>query len=105
MNDWQWRRGAVYAYGPAVAKVWEEKERYIYLHASTLGDMPTSEAVGDLVRMIRGTLLEIVAEYKNLKVQEQVRWDGDWLPRRVAESLDLCEPEEEMENFSREERP
>ncbi len=99
-DGWRWRRGAVYGYGPAVAKVWEEKERYIYLSAAPEGE----EAAADLVRIIRGTLREIFSEYKNLTVQEQVRWQGDWLPRRSAETLGLCEPDEEEEP-GREERP
>ena len=146
LNQWRWRRGAIYAYGPAVARVWEEKERYIYLSAAprneaqpkvplaekehsklklTIGGLPVEvdvvgtreagevdrgkfvvkEALADLVRIVRGTLWEIVSEYKNLKVQEQVRWQGDWLPRRAAESLGVCDPDETQEDVNREERP
>jgi hypothetical protein len=94
MGEWRWRRGALYIYGPAVAKVWEERERYIYLRAGPQAEMPATEAVADLVRMIRGTLREIFSEYRNLKAEEQVRWQGDWLPRRAAENLRLCEPDE-----------
>ncbi|MCX6848901.1 MAG: leucine-rich repeat domain-containing protein [Verrucomicrobia bacterium] len=98
LEDWLWRRGAIYAYGAAIGKIWEDKERYIYLSV-TLRDHATEvEAADDLVRMIRGTLREIVSEYKNLTVQEQVRWHGDWLPRRAAEALGLCEADDEEEN-------
>ena len=105
MNHWRWRRGAFYAFGPAVAKVWEDKERYIYLRAAAQDDAEGPEAVADLVRMVRGTLREIVAEYKNLQVEEQVLWEGQWLPRRAAERLGACEPDEESESSNREERP
>ena len=96
-NNWRWRRGAIYSYGLAIAKVWEEKERYIYLSATDIPDDTASgnEAVADLVRMIRGTLREILHEYKNLISQEQVKWNGDWLPRRAAENLKLCEQDED----------
>lgn len=111
MNKWRWRRGAIYAYGPAVARVWEEKERYIFLSAIAqnrqFGPVAKGDvvAVGDLVRMIRGTLREIFTEYKNLKVQEQVRWQGDWLPRRAAESLGVCERDEKEQDRRCEEHP
>ncbi len=95
LGEWRWRRGAIYAYGPAVAKVWEEKERYIYLSAAPRNGESPDGAVDDVVRMIRGTLRDIFREYKNLTAQEQVLWKGDWLPRRAAENLGLCEPEEE----------
>ncbi len=104
MDKWRWRRGAIYAFGPAVAKVWEEKERYIYLSAAERVGEPPKEAVDDLVRMIRGSLREAVAEYKNLKVQEQLRWRADWLPRRAAESLGICEPDDKEGNLSGEEQ-
>lgn len=103
MNDWRWRRGAVYQYGPAIAKVWEEKERYIHLRCAAQEPEDGAEAIADLVRMIRGTLREIVAEYKNLKVEEQVRWKNVWLPRTAAEELGLCEPDEEQETQDQEE--
>ena len=103
MNDWRWRRGALYEFGPAVAKVWEDKERYIYLSAAAQDEEYGPVAVADLVRMIRGTLREIVAEYKNLAVQEQVLWQGDWLPRRAAEALGLCEPDYKEEDPKQEE--
>ena len=104
-GDQLWRRGAVYEFGPALAKVWEEKERYIYLSGLSLVEEDEPVALSDLVRMIRGTLREIFAEYKNLTVQEQVLWNGDWLPRRAAENLGLCEPDEEEENLNPEEMP
>lgn len=101
-NDWRWRRGALYEFGPAVAKIWEEKERYIYLRAAAREEEYGPTAVADLVRMIRGTLREIVAEHKNLSVQEQVLWQDDWLPRRAAEALGVCEPEYNEDDLNQE---
>ena len=92
----RWRRGAYYAYGPARAKLWEDKERYLYLSAGPAGrEGGDPEATDDLVRMIRATLRGVVAEYRSLAAQEQVRWKEDWLARSIAEELGLCPIEEE----------
>ena len=97
-EDQFWRRGAVYEYGPATAKVWAENERIIYLRISTQsGELAGKEAADELLSMIRGSLRDLFREYRNLKAEEQVLWEGDWLPRRAAEKLQLLDHDSEDE--------
>ena len=85
-NALHWRRGAVFTYGPARAKVWStQDERWIYV---TLAAPPTEEAArDDLTKILRGTLRRLFSEYNDLAVVEQMEWKGSWVPRSALEEI------------------
>jgi hypothetical protein len=77
----RWRRGAILRYGKARARVWTtQDERWI--RATAVGD---KEDRFELLTMIRVTLRELFAEYKDLHAVEQWEDEGDWVPRRRLE--------------------
>ena len=45
--------------------------------------------------MIRVTLRELLAEYRNLQVVEQWEYNGDWVPRKTLEGFGALAVEEE----------
>ena len=52
--------------------------------------------------IIRGTLTELFAEYRDLKVTEQRWFDGQWVPRKTLEKFGVLEPEWEEEMDAKE---
>ena len=52
----------------------------------------------ELLAIIRGTLTEMFAEYRDLKVTEQRWFDGQWVPRQTLERFGVLEPEWEESN-------
>jgi internalin A len=89
-NALHWRRGALFRYGPATAKVWAtQDERWVYATISG-----ADEARDDLTTMLRETLRALFAEYKNLSVVEQMEWEGEWVPRATLEKMGIIPADE-----------
>ncbi|QUY41229.1 COR domain-containing protein [Acaryochloris marina] len=92
----RWRRGAILQYGEAHARVWTtQDERWIRITA--VGDR---EDRNELLTMIRVTLQELFAEYKDLHAVEQWEDEGDWIPRRRLEregKLPIEDDQEEVD--------
>jgi internalin A len=89
-NALHWRRGALFRYGPATAKVWAtQDERWVY--ATIAG---SQEARDDLTMILRETLRALFAEYKNLSVVEQMEWGGEWVPRATLEKMGIIPADE-----------
>jgi internalin A len=80
-----WRRGALFRYGQATAKVWEaQDERGLYATISG-----AQKARDDLIRILKENLRALFAEYKNLNVVEQMEWGGEWVPRATLEKIGI----------------
>ncbi|MCB1231028.1 MAG: leucine-rich repeat domain-containing protein [Verrucomicrobiae bacterium] len=89
----RWRRGAILRYGEAMARVWmTQDERWVHITAT--GNQEDRE---ELLTMIRLTLSELFAEYKNLKVVEQWELDGDWVPRQTLEKFGVLPKETDQD--------
>ena len=84
-----WQRGAMLRYPDARARVWTTVEEK-YLFATVAGPKGDRE---DLLSIIRGTLMELFGEYKELHVTEQQWFDGQWVPRPTLERFGVLEPE------------
>jgi internalin A len=84
-----WQRGAMLRYPDATAKVWTTAEEK-YLFATVAG--PNDDRT-ELLAIIRSTLTELFAEYRDLKVTEQRWFDGQWVPRQTLEKFGVLEPE------------
>lgn len=84
-----WQRGAMLRYPGATAKVWTTAEEK-YLFATVAG--PVDDRT-ELLSIIRSTLAELFAEYRDLKVTEQHLFDGQWVPRQTLERFGVLEPE------------
>jgi hypothetical protein len=84
-----WQRGAMLRYSDARARVWTTvEETYLFATvAGPKGDRP------DLLSIIRGTLMELFGEYKELHVTEQQWFDGQLVPRATLERFGVLEPE------------
>lgn len=92
----RWRRGAILQFGAARARVWAtQDERWVHLTA--VGDQ---EDRHELLTMLRVTLRELFAEYRNLQVVEQWEYNGDWVPRKTLESFGVLPVEAEEEALS-----
>ena len=90
-----WQRGAMLRYPGARARVWTTEEEK-YLFATVAG--PEGDRT-ELLAIIRSTLTELFAEYRDLKVTEQRWFDGQWVPRKTLERFGVLEPEwEEASN-------
>jgi internalin A len=86
-----WRRGALFRFGPATAKVWAtQDERWVYATISG-----SQEARDDLTMILRETLRALFAQYKNLSVVEQMEWDRQWVPRTTLEKMGII-PDDEI---------
>jgi len=84
-----WQRGAMLCYPDAWARVWTTLEEK-YLFATVAG--PEGDR-GDLLSIIRGTLMDLFGEYKQLHVTEQHWFDGQWVPRPTLERFGVLKPE------------
>jgi internalin A len=84
-----WQRGAMLRYPGARARVWTTAEEK-YLFATAAG--PEGDRA-ELLTIIRGTLMELFAEYKELQVTEQRWFDGHWVPRATLEKFGVLEPD------------
>ena len=85
----RWRRGAILRFGSARARVWmTQDERWV--HITAVGNQDDRE---ELLTMIRLTLSELFAEYKNLKAVEQWEHKGSWVPRRTLEEFGVLPKE------------
>jgi internalin A len=84
-----WQRGAMLRYPDALARVWTTVEEK-YLFATVAG--PEGDR-GELLSIIRGTLMELFSEYKELQVTEQHWFDGQWVPRPTLERFRVLKPE------------
>ena len=93
-----WQRGAMLRYPGATARVWTTAEEK-YLFATVAG--PAGDRT-DLLAIIRGTLTELFAEYRDLKVTEQRWFDGQWVPRQTLEKCGVLEPEWEEQPDAKE---
>jgi internalin A len=92
-----WQRGAILRYPDARARVWTTpEEKYLFV---TVGG-PEGDRT-DLLSIIRSTLAELFAEYRDLKVTEQRWFDGQWVPRKTLEKFGVLE--REWEEGAREE--
>ncbi|MBL8828369.1 MAG: leucine-rich repeat domain-containing protein [Planctomycetaceae bacterium] len=88
-GDRRWRRGAMLRYGAAIARVWTtQDERWIHLTA--VGPQADRD---ELLTMVRLTLRELFAEYKNLHAVEQWEYKGNWVPRRTLEDIGVLSVE------------
>jgi hypothetical protein len=84
-----WQRGAILRYPGARARVWTTaEEKYLFVTAAG----PEGDRL-ELLTIIRGTLMEMFAEYKELQVTEQRWFDGHWVPRATLEKFGVLEPE------------
>jgi len=88
-QDRLWQRGVMLRYPSARARVWTTAEEK-YLFATVAG--PEADRA-ELLAIIRGTLLELFCEYKELPVTEQQWFDGHWVPRATLEKFGVLEPE------------
>lgn len=84
-----WQRGAMLRYPGARARVWSTAEEK-YLFVTVAG--PEGDRT-ELLTIIRGTLMELFAEYKELQVTEQRWFDGHWVPRATLEKFGVLEPD------------
>jgi hypothetical protein len=84
-----WQRGAILRYPDAQARVWATAEEK-YLFVTVTG--PNGDR-NDLLSIIRSTLMELFAEYKEMDVTEQHWFDGQWVPRPTLERFGVLEPE------------
>lgn len=84
-----WQRGAVLRYLGAHARVWKTAEdKYLFVTAAgPAGDR------AELLTLIRGTLKDLFAEFKELRVTEQRWFDGLWVPRGTLEKFGVLKPE------------
>ncbi len=88
-----WQRGALLRYGGARARVWADlSETYVY--ATVAG---AERDRRELLEMIRETLKEMFREYERLRVVEQWRHQGDWVPRGTLERFGVLPCEEQDE--------
>jgi Leucine-rich repeat (LRR) protein len=87
----RWRRGAILRFGQARARVWTtQDERWV--HITAVGD---NKDRNDLLTMIRVTLRELFAEYRDLHAVEQWEHNGKWVPRGTLEDFGVLTREEE----------
>lgn len=92
----RWRRGAILRYSEAHARVWTtQDERWI--HVTAVGN---KEDRRELLTMLRLTLQELFAEYKDLRVVEQWEHNSKWVPRGTLEDFGVLErePDDREEN-------
>lgn len=89
----RWRRGAILRYGDARARVWTtQDERWLQITA-----IGAEDDRDELLAMIRLTLRDLFAEYKDLKTVEQWHHKGSWVPRETLEEFDILPREDERE--------
>jgi len=84
-----WQRGAILRYPGARARVWTTADDK-YVFATVAG--PEGDRA-ELLSIIRGTLANLFAEYKDLQVTEQRWFDGQWVPRQTLEKFGVLELE------------
>ncbi len=88
-----WQRGACLRYATARARVWVDlEEKYVF--ATVSGGNPDH---AELLQMIREALKKLFAEYDRLRVVEQWRHEGEWVPRSTLEKFKVLLPEDEDE--------
>jgi internalin A len=79
----RWRRGAMLRFAKARARVWTtQDERWV--HITAVGN---AEDRDELLTMLRVTLQELIAEYRNLQAVEQWEHNGKWVPRETLEEF------------------
>lgn len=92
-GEQRWRRGAILQYADARARVWSTPdERWLQVTAAG----PTDDR-DELLTIIRITLSDLFAEYKDLEVVEQWEYRGQWVPRETLDTLHLLSPTETPE--------
>src|ERR1700761_5052721 len=83
-NALHWRRGALFRYGSAMAKVWAtQDERWVYATISG-----SREVRDDLTTILRETLQSLFAEYKDLKRRRKHEAERS---EERATRADVCE--------------
>ena len=93
----RWRRGAILRFGEARARIWTtQDERWV--HITAVGG---NEDRKELLTMVRVTLREIFAEYRDLHAVEQWEHDGKWVPRETLEDFGVLTREDEGEEVER----
>jgi internalin A len=90
----RWRRGAILSFVEARARVWTtQDERWVRITA-----VGPHRDRAELVTIIRLTLRQLIAEYRNLQAVEQWEHDGEWVPRRTLERMGVLSPETASED-------
>jgi internalin A len=96
-DERRWRRGAILRFGEARARVWTtQDERWVRITA--IGDEDDRD---ELLTMVRLTLRELFAEYKDLQVVEQWEHKDNWVPRATLEEIGELDREDDGEDVER----